>query len=116
MDCRYGKGGLGLDSKLSGSQLRYLLAVYWLGRENALGTYGVEPVSSKEIGVQLGVKKSSVAGMLRVLGEKGLIEKEPYGKVSLTPAGRAAVLQAVQEADILLTLLQEKLQPPKPLD
>ena len=64
----------------SSAHLRYLLVIDRLSEEG--GT-----VSSVEVARALGVKKPSVARMLETLQEKGLAEKERYGKLALTPAG-----------------------------
>ncbi|HKK90749.1 MAG TPA: metal-dependent transcriptional regulator [Desulfobacteraceae bacterium] len=43
---------------------------------------------SKDIAEKLDIKRGSVTGMLKKLAEKELINYEPYGYVTLTPAGR----------------------------
>ena len=64
----------------SRAHLRYLLAIHSLAGEGGA-------VSSVEVAKALGVKKPSVARMLETLQEKGLAEKERYGKIALTAAG-----------------------------
>ena len=64
----------------SSAHLRYLLVIDRLSEEGGA-------VSSVEVARALGVKKPSVARMLETLQEKGLAEKERYGKIALTPAG-----------------------------
>ncbi len=43
---------------------------------------------SKDIAEKLGIKRGSVTGMLKKLAENQLINYEPYGYVTLTPAGK----------------------------
>ena len=64
----------------SSAHLRYLLVIDRLSEEGGA-------VSSVEVARALGVKKPSVTRMLETLQEKGLAEKERYGKIALTPAG-----------------------------
>jgi Mn-dependent DtxR family transcriptional regulator len=66
--------------ELTTAYLRYLLAIDALSREGGA-------VASSAVAAALGVQRPSVARMLKNLSERGLVEKEPYGKVRLTPAG-----------------------------
>ncbi|HCA46148.1 MAG TPA: DtxR family transcriptional regulator, partial [Armatimonadetes bacterium] len=59
----------------------YLEAIYRLLRDS--GTVRV-----KEIAEMVGVKMPSVSSALAALKERGLVEHERYGQVTLTPAGR----------------------------
>ena len=68
----------------SSAHLRYLLVIDRLSEEGGA-------VSSVEVARALGVKKPSVTRMLETLQEKGLAEKERYGKIALTPAGTETV-------------------------
>ena len=69
------------DQTLTESLEDYLEAIYQLQREN--GTVRV-----KEIADFVGVKMPSVSSALAALKERGLVEHERYGQVSLTPEGR----------------------------
>ncbi|MGI5955178.1 metal-dependent transcriptional regulator [Dysosmobacter sp.] len=62
------------------TNLRYLLAVYELMGSNA-------GVAAVEVSRRMGVSKPSVTRMLGVLAKRGLLVKEPYGKVRLTERG-----------------------------
>lgn len=59
------------------TNLRYLLAVYEL-----MGSH--TGVAAVEVSRRMGVSKPSVTRMLGVLAQRGLLAKEPYGKVRLT--------------------------------
>lgn len=62
------------------THLRYLLAIDSLSRTG-------EGVRSSEVAASLGVSKPSVARMVGILAEQGLIEKARYGKIALTEQG-----------------------------
>ena len=66
--------------QLSVTNLRYLMAIFDLSRQ-----YGA--VSSIQVAKKLSVTRPSVAKMLNLLAGKGLVEKELYGKIVLTPEG-----------------------------
>lgn len=76
------------DSSLTESQLQYLLTIYQLSEAEGVARSG-------EIAESLGVSRPSVTGALRTLAERGYVDYEPYGQVSLTEEG-------VQEARQLL--------------
>ena len=67
---------------MSSSLIRCLLAVYALSES-------FEVIASKDVAHLLGVKRPTIHRSLEVLQEKGLIQKELYGDVHLTEAGRA---------------------------
>ncbi len=56
---------------------------------------------SKDIAQQLNIKRGSVTGMLKKLAERKLIYYEPYGYVTLTPAGKKIAL-AIERRHIFL--------------
>ena len=66
--------------EITQTNLRYLLAVYELMGSNA-------GVAAVEVSRRMGVSKPSVTRMLGVLAKRGLLVKEPYGKVRLTERG-----------------------------
>ena len=80
--------------KLSASLEDYLEAIFNLANGNG-------EARSKDIAETLGVARSSVTGALRLLGEKGLANYEPYGCVTLTRRGRTAAQEVVRKHDIL---------------
>ena len=65
---------------LSDCAMRYLLAIYALSR-------GQHALRSVQIARELEVSRASVAKMLKVLGQEGLVAKEYYSNVCLTPKG-----------------------------
>lgn len=48
---------------------------------------------SKDIAEKLDIKRGSVTGMLKKLAQKDLINYEPYGYVTLTPAGKKIAVE-----------------------
>ena len=80
------------------TNLRYLLAVYELMGSNA-------GVAAVEVSRRMGVSKPSVTRMLGVLAKRGLLVKEPYGKVRLTERG--ALL--AQEYAVCVDMVQRRL-------
>lgn len=66
--------------ELTETHLRYLLAIYDLGRTTP-------DVGAVEIAKALAVSKPSVTRMLGVLMDRGLLVRERYGKVYLTDTG-----------------------------
>lgn len=80
------------------TNLRYLLAVYELMGNNA-------GVAAVEVSRRMGVSKPSVTRMLGVLAKRGLLVKEPYGKVRLTERG--ALL--AQEYAVCVEMVQRRL-------
>ena len=56
---------------------------------------------SKDIAERLDIKRGSVTGMLKKLAAQELINYEPYGYVTLTPAGEK-VAKEIEKRHILL--------------
>ena len=67
-------------AQLTETHLRYLLAIYDLGRT-------APDVGAAEVAKVLAVSKPSVTRMLGILMNKGLLVRERYGKVYLTDTG-----------------------------
>lgn len=67
-------------AQLTETHLRYLLAIYDLGRTKP-------DVGAAGIAKALGVSRPSVTRMLGVLMDRGLLVRERYGKVYLTDTG-----------------------------
>lgn len=80
--------------QLSASLEDYIEAIFNLAGES-------EGARSKDIAEKLSVSKSSVTGALKLLKDKGLVNYEPYGLVTLTQPGRAAAAEIVQKHNIL---------------
>ncbi len=79
---------------MSVSLIRCLLAVLALSES-------FDVVASKDVAQLLGVKRPTVHRSLEVLLGKGLIQKEPYGDIHLTEAGRALAEKMEQQRDNL---------------
>lgn len=84
--------------KLTSAHLRYLLCIYNLSKK-------CEGVSCSGISRALKVSKPSVSAMLGALNDKGVVKKEPYGKVYLTDDG----YMIAQQVEKSIQNLQEKI-------
>jgi DtxR family Mn-dependent transcriptional regulator len=82
------------QKNLSASLEDYLESIFFLTRESAVAR-------SKDIAKGLGVARPSVTGALRQLAQKGLVNYEPYGLVSLTKAGQARAAGVAKKHDII---------------
>ena len=80
---------------LCGAAIRYLLVIYQLSGEGAA-------VRSVDIANRLQVSRASVVKTLKRLTQTGMIYKEHYGRVQLTPLG----LQEAARMDAEYTLLR----------
>jgi DtxR family Mn-dependent transcriptional regulator len=60
-----------------------------------------EPVSTNAIAERLGVTPASASGMVKRLGELGLVAHQPYRGVSLTDAGRRLALEVIRHHRLL---------------
>ncbi|MCD8357584.1 MAG: helix-turn-helix domain-containing protein [Clostridia bacterium] len=67
--------------ELTGTHLRYLLSMYQLSHSS-------EEMRLTEIANRLNVKKASVARIVGVFRDKGLVDQRPYGKVHMTDYGK----------------------------
>ena len=79
---------------LSPSLENYLEAILLLIREQAVAR-------SKDIATRLKVTRASVTGALRALGERGLVNYEPYGFVTLTEIGEKAASRVLRRHEAL---------------
>ncbi|WP_067964667.1 metal-dependent transcriptional regulator [Nocardiopsis trehalosi] len=70
---------------------------------------GSGPVTISAMADRLSVSNSSVSGMLRKLGELGLVEHRRYGHVRLTETGDKAALAVLRRHRLLETYLVEAL-------
>jgi DtxR family Mn-dependent transcriptional regulator len=79
---------------LSASMENYLETIYVLIREYSVAR-------SKDIAERLKVQRSSVTGALQVLKERGLVNYEPYGYVTLTETGSVAASKVLRRHEAL---------------
>lgn len=66
----------------------YLEAIAQLQRQDRVAR-------AKDIATRLGVTRGTVTSALHSLGDKGLINYQPYGHITLTPAGEAAAAEII---------------------
>jgi DtxR family Mn-dependent transcriptional regulator len=78
----------------------YAKAIYALERRGGA-------VSTTALAERLGVTPGSASGMVRKLGELGLVEHEPYHGVRLTGAGRRVALEVIRHHRLLELLLAD---------
>lgn len=83
--------------KLFKSEEDYLEAIYNLSKTK-------DHVHSIEIAQYIGVSKPSICRALQNLSQQGLIEKQPYGAVTLTKEGEKFA-QTIKEKHNLVKLL-----------
>lgn len=69
---------------------------------------GGEPATT-DLAAALGVTPSTVSANLKKLARDGLIAYEPYGRIELTPEGRAIAIAVVRRHRIIETYLVERL-------
>ena len=84
----------------------YTKAIYALERRES------EPVSTNALAERLGVTPASASGMVKRLGELGLVEHQPYRGVSLTEDGRRIALEVMRHHRLLELYLVETLGVP----
>ena len=90
---------------LTPSLIRCLLAVLALWENEP-------PVASKDVAHLLGVKKPTIHRTLEALREKGLVDKELYGDVRLTPLGLAQAKALETQRDDLTLLFSRRFRLP----
>jgi DtxR family Mn-dependent transcriptional regulator len=78
----------------------------------ALEERGVEAVSTNALAERLGVTPASASGMVKRLGELGLVAHTPYRGVSLTDAGQRVALEVIRHHRLLELYLFETLGMP----
>ena len=84
----------------------YAKAIYALERRDG------ETVSTNALADRLGVTAASASGMVKRLGELGLVEHQPYRGVSLTENGRRVALEVMRHHRLLELYLVETLGVP----
>jgi DtxR family Mn-dependent transcriptional regulator len=77
-----------------------------------LESRGDEPVSTNALAERLELTSGSVSGMLKKLGELGLISHVPYRGVRLTEEGRRIALEVIRHHRLLELYLAEALNMP----
>ncbi len=92
--------------ELSSAIEDYAKAIYSLERRAS------EPVSTNALAERLGVTPASASGMVKRLGELGLVEHRPYRGVSLTGDGRRVALEVMRHHRLLELYLVEDLGVP----
>ncbi|HWC87886.1 MAG TPA: metal-dependent transcriptional regulator [Solirubrobacteraceae bacterium] len=70
------------------------------------------PVTTNALADRLGVTPASASGMVKRLGELGLVEHTPYHGVSLTEPGRRVALEVIRHHRLLELYLAESLGVP----
>jgi DtxR family Mn-dependent transcriptional regulator len=84
----------------------YAKAIY------ALERCGTVTVTTNALAERLGVTAASASGMVKRLGELGLVEHEPYRGVTLTDDGRRVALEVLRHHRLLELYLAESLGVP----
>jgi DtxR family Mn-dependent transcriptional regulator len=70
------------------------------------------PVSTTSLAERLGVTPASASGMVKKLGELGLVEHQPYKGVELTTKGRRVALEVLRHHRLLEAYLASSLGVP----
>ena len=94
------------ETTISSAVEDYAKAIYALERR------GGEPVTTNAIAARLGVTPASASGMVKRLGELGLVEHQPYRGVSLTDDGRRVALEVMRHHRLLELYLVQSLGVP----
>jgi DtxR family Mn-dependent transcriptional regulator len=84
----------------------YAKAIYALERRDG------EAASTNALADRLGVTPASASGMVKRMGELGLVEHQPYRGVSLTDDGRRVALEVMRHHRLLELYLVETLGVP----
>src|SRR5579862_9089649 len=84
----------------------YAKAIY------ALQERGNDAVSTNALAERLGVTPASASGMVKRLGELGLVEHTPYRGASLTEPGQRVALEVIRHHRLLELYLLETLGMP----
>jgi DtxR family transcriptional regulator, Mn-dependent transcriptional regulator len=84
----------------------YAKAIY------SLQSRGAETVSTNAIAERLGVTPASASGMVKRLGELGLVDHAPYHGVTLTEDGRRVALEVMRHHRLLELYLVKSLGVP----
>ena len=90
------------DRPITAIQEDYLESILFLAEEEGL-------VRSRDIASRLKAHKSTVSNTLRSLADRGLVDMERYGYVTLTERGRAIAKQVAYRHRQLKSFLQNML-------
>lgn len=71
-----------------------------------------QPVSTNALAERLGVTAASASGMVKRLGELGLVDHQPYHGVALTDPGRRVALEVMRHHRLLELYLVQSLDVP----
>jgi DtxR family Mn-dependent transcriptional regulator len=93
------------DESLTGPVEDYLKTIYEIGR-------GTVSVSTNDIAQRLDLAAASVSGMVRRLGDQGLLIYERYRGVTLTESGRRAALRTIRRHRVIESYLSGALNYP----
>ena len=88
---------------LSSNLEDYLETIYHLEKESRVAR-------AKDIAERLGVSRASVTGALKTLGDKGLINYEPYSYMTLTKQGQGIASEIDRRHHVLKGFFQDFLQ------
>jgi DtxR family Mn-dependent transcriptional regulator len=98
---------MSLNQERSSAVEDYAKAIYALERRSGDAT-----VSTNALAERLGVTAASASGMVKRLGELGLVEHQPYRGVSLTEDGRRVALEVMRHHRLLELYLVQSLGVP----
>jgi len=90
-------------SALSESNQNYLKAVW------SLGEWSNDPITSKHIAEQVGVRISTASDAIKKLASQGLVDHTPYGAVTLTSEGRSHAVQMIRRHRLIESFLVDVL-------
>ena len=88
---------------LSAKMEDYLKAIYRLERE------GDPPIATSTLADTLEVTPPTATSMIEKLADRGLVEREKYKGVTLTPEGETVALEVIRHHRLLETFLTEEL-------
>lgn len=88
------------------AQKKYLFAIYRLGING-------EAISSSDVSRLVGVTKASTVKMTQRLSDDGYIQKEPYGKISLTESGIKEASTLFASSLVICDFLKQKVGIPE---
>ncbi|TKB99025.1 metal-dependent transcriptional regulator [Pedobacter cryophilus] len=90
---------------LSHTEENYLKALLKISTQNE----GKDEAGTNEMAANLGVKPATATDMLKKLKEKGLVDYEKYGKITLSAEGKKNALAILRKHRLWETFLSKKL-------
>jgi len=106
MELTTGQPAAPLDAEISNAVQDYVKAIWSLSRRSG------EPVSTSAIAERMGVSAASASAMVKRLEVLGLVTRQPYHGVELTPAGERVALAVIRHHRLLELYLAEALGMP----